>query len=88
MTSEERMKYFQGQKKRVSSRVEQQDHVGSQRKLLKSKIFVLMLLMIAFLSLDYTGYKIQGIGSKEIIHEVTSDFNFKKLNFHRFIELF
>jgi hypothetical protein len=38
-----------------------------------------MVLFICFLSLDYTGYEIKGIGSERIIQEVIMDFDLVKL---------
>ncbi len=75
MTAEERMAYFQGEKRRISG---YQNHVQEKNLdilFLKIKFFVAVLLFVAFLSLDYTGYQIKGIGSKEIIREVTTDFD-------------
>ena len=43
--------------------------------IIKIKFFVAMVLFICFLSLDYTGYKIKGIGSERIIQEVIMDFD-------------
>lgn len=41
---------------------------------LKLRFMIALILFILFLSLDYTGYEIQGIGSREIIQEVEKDF--------------
>jgi hypothetical protein len=44
----------------------------------KIKFFAAVVLFVAFLSLDYTGYQIKGIGSKEIVKEVTTDLDVSK----------
>ena len=41
---------------------------------IRDRFIIAVLLFIVFLSLDYTGYKIKGIGSEDIIKEVTTDF--------------
>lgn len=46
---------------------------------MRLKFFIAVLLFIAFLSLDYTGYEIRGIGSERIIQEVITDFDYSKL---------
>ena len=47
--------------------------------IIKIKFFVAMVLFICFLSLDYTGYEIKGIGSERIVQEVITDFDITKL---------
>ncbi len=82
MTAEERMAYFQGEMKRSPV-----DRTENKRKkidviFLKIKFMIAVLLFIVFLSLDYTGYKIKGVGSEDIIKEVTTDFELpKEINF-------
>ena len=41
--------------------------------------FIAVILFVVFLSLDYTGYKIQGVGSSEIIHGVITDFDVSRI---------
>ena len=79
MTAEERMAYFQGEKRRRTVYQESKNERNNDMMFLKIKFFVAVILFIAFLSLDYTGYKIQGVGSSEIIHEVTTDFDFSRI---------
>lgn len=79
MTAEERMAYFQGEKRRntvynVKTKEKHWDLI-----FMKMKFFIAVALFILFLSLDYTGYKIHGIGSEEIIQEVTSDFQIETI---------
>lgn len=79
MTAEERMAYFQGEKRR--------NNIGTVKKtgrnwglvFLKIRFFIAVVLLILFLSLDYTGYKIHGIGSSEIINEVINDFELSEI---------
>lgn len=78
MTAEERMAYFQGEKRRGQSYQVGKTEKNTDVILLKIKFFIAVILFIAFLSLDYTGYKIQGIGSEEIIQEVIKDFELPK----------
>lgn len=73
MTAEERMAYFQGEKRRNSPVSAVSKEKNRSLLFFKLKFFIAMILLIAFLSLDYTGYQIQGIGSNEIIKQVTSD---------------
>lgn len=79
MTAEERMAYFQGEKRRTSSYQNVSKEKNTNVIFLKLKFFIAVVLFIIFLSLDYTGYKIEGIGSEEILQEVTKDFEFPKL---------
>ena len=79
MTAEERMAYFQGEKRRSTVYQESKNERNNDMIFLKIKFFVAVILFIAFLSLDYTGYKIQGIGSSEIIHEVITDFDVSRI---------
>lgn len=73
MTAEERMAYFQGEKRRTAA-----DSVSRKEKdqsliFFKLRFFIAVVLFIAFLSLDYTGYQVRGIGSKELMELVTTD---------------
>ena len=79
MTAEERMAYFQGEKRRRAVYQESKNERNNDMIFLKIKFFVAVILFIAFLSLDYTGYKIRGIGSSEIIHEVITDFDVSRI---------
>lgn len=74
MTAEERLAYFQGEKRRTAKVQNSRKETNLDVIFLKIKFFIAVALFIAFLSLDYTGYQIQGIGSKEIIQEVIRDF--------------
>ena len=73
MTAEERLAYFQGEKRRNGN-----DQTVAQEKnrdliLLKIKFFIAVVLFVAFLSLDYTGYEIYGIDSEQIVQKVITD---------------
>ena len=81
MTAEERMAYFQGEKKRSNVYQESRSERNPEKLFLKIRFFITVILFVVFLSLDYTGYKIQGIGSEEIIREVTKDFKMLKAVF-------
>ena len=72
------MAYFQGEKRRSSPYQSEKNGKNPELIFLKIKFFVAVILFIVFLSLDYTGYKINGIGSAEIIEQVTTDFEFLK----------
>lgn len=74
MTAEERLAYFQGEKRRSTNAQNSRKESNLDVIFLKIKFFIAVALFVAFLSLDYTGYQIQGIGSKEIIQEVIRDF--------------
>lgn len=74
MTAEERLAYFQGEKRRTANVQNSRKETNLDVIFLKIKFFIAVALFVAFLSLDYTGYQIQGIGSKEIIQEVIRDF--------------
>ena len=74
MTAEERMAYFQGEKRRSNIYQENRSERNPEKLFLKIRFFIAVILFVLFLSLDYTGYKIQGIGSERIIHEVITDF--------------
>ena len=74
MTAEERLAYFQGEKRRSTVYQESKNERNNDMIFLKIKFFIAVILFIVFLSLDYTGYKIQGIGSERIIQEVITDF--------------
>ena len=76
MTAEERMAYFQGEKRRNSTYQSGKNETIPELTFLKIKFFIAVILFILFLSLDYTGYKVHGIGSEEIIQQVTTDFEF------------
>ena len=79
MTAEERMAYFQGEKRRSSYYQNAPKENHTDVIFLKLKFFIAVVLFVIFLSMDYTGYKIEGIGSEEIIQEVTKNFVFPKL---------
>lgn len=72
MTAEERMAYFQGEKRRVSV-TETNNEKNGTVLILKIKFFICVILFVLFLSMDYTGADIQGITSTDIIDAVTSD---------------
>ena len=76
MTAEERLAYFQGEKRRTGQLIEQRSVKNRALIFLKLRFFVTVILFVLFLSLDYTGYQIQGIGSGELIRLVTTDFEF------------
>ena len=78
MTAEERLAYFQGEKRRTPVYREQKKEKNFHKILLRFKFFIAVLLFVVFLSLDYTGYEVKGIGSERIIEEVTKDFSFLK----------
>lgn len=79
MTAEERMAYFQGEKRRTSIGNMQVKEKNWNLIFLKIKFFAAVIIFIVFLSLDYTGYKFHGIGSEEILKEVSSDFDLSKI---------
>ena len=81
MTSEERMKYFQGQRRTGLVQPTKDVRISSRKTAFQSKLSIVILLMILFLSLDYTGYRIKGIGSNEVVRAVTSNssWNFGKI---------
>ena len=79
MTAEERMAYFQGEKRRNSRSAESAKVVRRDLLYLKIKFFIAVILFVLFLSLDYTGYEFQGIGSERIIEEVTKDISLENL---------
>lgn len=79
MTAEERMAYFQGEKRRIPVYPVSEIRKNSYEKFFfKIKFFAAVILFIVFLSMDYTEFRIYGIGSKEIITEVTKDSEFIK----------
>lgn len=81
MTAEERLAYFQGEKRRSSSYVEQKRERNFDKLFFKLKFIVAIILLVGFLSMDYTGYQVNGIDSEKIINEVTKDCAFlKELN--------
>lgn len=86
MTAEERMAYFQGEKRRNNVRNTKSQERNHRTFLLKFRFFVAVLILIAFLSLDYTGFKVQGIGSERIIEEVVTDFSVE--DFQQFYKRF
>ena len=73
MTAEERMAYFQGTKRRTDAYQTSAKTKNRDLIFLKIKFFIAVIIFVLFLSLDYTGYKIRGIGAQEIISEVTKD---------------
>ena len=78
MTAEERLAYFQGEKRREAAYQIKKQEKNTSFIFLKIKFFIAVLIFIIFLSLDYTGYKIKGIGSREIIQLVTHDLELMK----------
>ena len=76
MTAEERRAYAYAHRNgkpipyRNIKTVSAKEKVKTEYKLLSWKFLIAMILFVAFLSLDYTGYRIHGIGSSEIIGEV------------------
>lgn len=72
MTAEERMAYFQGEKRRVSVRETNSEKNGTVL-VLKMKLLICVVLFILFLSMDYTGITIRGISSGDIVKAVTTD---------------
>lgn len=78
MTAEERMAYFQGEKRRSTAYRTEKNEKNMDLVFLKIKFMLAVLLFIVFLSLDYTGYQIRGIGSEDIIRQVTTDFELPK----------
>lgn len=78
MTAEERLAYFQGEKRREAVYQTKKQEKNTMYIFFKIKFFVAVIAFIIFLSLDYTGYKIKGIGSTELIQFVISDFEFSK----------
>lgn len=76
MTAEERMAYFQGEKRRVSAAVPGKNEKNVMGTMIKIKFFIAVVLFITFLSMDYTGTKIYGIGSNEIVEEFTTDWKY------------
>ena len=76
MTAEERLAYFQGEKRRTVSYTAENGKTNRNFIALKLKFFIAVILFVLFLSLDYTGYQIRGIGSGELIQMVTTDFEF------------
>lgn len=85
MTAEERLAYFQGEKRRKPVYQTGEKEKNVDVILFKVKFFIAVILFIIFLSLDYTGYKIKGIGSQEIIQEVTKDLEITKEVYKNFI---
>lgn len=79
MTAEERLAYFQGEKRRAAVYHNEKSEKNWALIWLKIKFFAAVLLFVVFLSLDYTGYQIQGVGSQEIIRQVTTDSNLSKI---------
>ena len=79
MTAEERLAYFQGEKRR--SKVHE---TGKSEKkidiiLFKIKFFIAVIFFVAFLTLDYTGYEIYEIGSECIVREVCADIDWREV---------
>ena len=81
MTAEERLAYFQGEKRRSVNYPEQKRERNFDKLIFKLKFIVAIILLVGFLSMDYIGYQVKGIDSEKIINEVTKDFTFlKELN--------
>ena len=76
MTAEERMAYFQGEMKRSSMYQTRKNEKNISTIFLKLKFIIALILFVVFLSMDYTGYKIQGMGSQEIVQQVITDLDF------------
>ena len=74
MTAEERLAYFQGEKRRTEAHQKMKKEENIDVILFKMKFFIALILFIVFLSMDYTGYKIKGIGSVDVMEEVIKDF--------------
>lgn len=70
MTSEERMAYYQ--RKKGNGRLPQTTNKEAF-SFGKLRFTIALVLFVIFLSLDYTEYKINGIGSQEIVSEVRKD---------------
>ena len=71
MTLEERRAYADAQRnKRV---ITQKRVIKKEKKGFDWKILIALMLSVVFLSLDYPGHTIRGIGSEEIVREVTTD---------------
>ena len=87
MTAEERLAYFQGEKRRSTV----YEAGKSERKidtiLFRVKFFIAVILFVAFLTLDYTGYEIYGITSERIIQEICSDFNLNAMTNNMYFSL-
>ena len=79
MTAEERLAYFQGEKRRNTSYQYIKSEKTIDRLFLKVRFLIAVILFIGFLSLDYTGYQIKGIGSEKIIYEIITDFDMNYL---------
>ena len=75
MTAEERLAYFQGEKRRNTSYDSGKSEKNMDIILFKIKFVIAVGIFVVFLSLDYTEYKIKGIGSEEIIDMVVTDFD-------------
>lgn len=81
MTAEERMAYFQGERKRTPAFKSEKKEKNFDRIFFKIRFFIAVVLFVVFLSLDYTDYEYKGISSERIMEEVTRDFEFiKELN--------
>ena len=80
MTAEERLAYFQGEKKRNTSYQNIKSEKSIDKILIKVRFLIAVMLFVGFLSLDYTGHQIKGIGSEKIIYEVVTDFDMTNIN--------
>ena len=76
MTAEERLAYFQGEKRRVSAVIPAKNEKNVMGTMVKIKFIIAVILFIIFLSMDYTGAKFYGIGSTEIVEEFTTDWEY------------
>lgn len=72
MTAEERMAYFYGEKRRGKENIKKVAS-SNEKKSMRVRFFVCMLLFVFFLALDYGDYKIKEIGSREIMKTVRED---------------
>ena len=75
MTSEERMAYYQKQK--YGKSVKETGSKGNSG-MKGFRLGISLLLLIIFLTLDYSGCKVGKIGSEEIIRMVTTDLSMEK----------
>lgn len=83
MTAEERMAYFQGQKRRTSANDSHERGKNRDLLYLKIKFMIAVVLFILFLSLDYTGYEVLGVKSQDIVREVTKDIKIEELKVYK-----
>lgn len=87
MTAEERLAYFQGEKRRSTVHETGKSEKKIDIILFKVKFFIAVIFFVAFLTLDYTGYEIYGITSERIVQEVCSDFNLNAMTNNMYFSL-